>query len=88
MSQHIYKRENFEVRMGYDRPLDFVFMTVEIRGEVAYTNLDDAEAGTFQQDVNYYRDVLRGLDIQVPETMFAEVEADQAGRVGNKVVEY
>jgi hypothetical protein len=88
MSQHIWNSENTEVRMGYDRPLDMIFCTVSIRGEIAYTNLDDEEAGTECQDVEYYRGVLLGLRITVPEEMYAEVKYDQANRTGNRVVEY
>ena len=88
MSQHIWKNGETEVRMGYDRPLEMVFCTVSIRGEIAYTNLDDADAGTFCQDVNYYREPLKALGITVPEEVYDNVELDQIGRVGNKVVEY
>jgi hypothetical protein len=88
MSQHIYRTGNTEVRMGYDRPLNMVFMTVTIRDEVAYTNLDDEEAGTDCQAVDYYRVPLAALGIKVPEEMFQNVKMDQAMRIGNKVVEY
>lgn len=88
MSQHIWKRGGVEVRMGYDRPLDFVFCTLEINGEMEYSNLSDENAGTFCQDVVYYRDVLRRLGVDVPEEMLTNVREDQIGRIGNKVVEY
>lgn len=88
MSQHIYRNGDTEVRMGYDRPLDFVFMTVSIRDEIAYSNLSDVEAGTECQDVEYYRGVLLGLRIEVPEEMYAEVKYDQAHQTGNRVVDY
>jgi hypothetical protein len=88
MSQHIYKSGDAVVLMGYDRPLNMVFCTVEIRGEVAYTNLDDEEAGTDCQAVDYYRVPLTALGIKVPEEMFKGVKMDQAMRIGNKVVEY
>ena len=88
MSMHIYRHENLEVRMGYDRPLDFVFCTVFKNDETVYSNLSDENAGTDCQDVSYYRDVLDALSIQVPERMFEEVEIDQANRTGNRVEEY
>jgi hypothetical protein len=79
------------VTLGYDRPLDFVFCTIIRDGEEdspVYTNLDDDDAGTHLQDVDYYRSVLEGLGILVPEKMFAEVESDQANAVGNRVVDH
>ena len=88
MSQHIYLQDGTEVRMGYDRPLDYVFCIVEINGEMEYSNLDDENAGTDCQDVMYYRDVLRKLGVDVPEEMLAGVAEDQANGVGNKVTVY
>jgi hypothetical protein len=85
MSQHIWKRGSVEVRMGYDRPLDFVFCTLEINGEMEYSNLSDENAGTDCQDVTYYRDVLRKRGVFVPDEMLVEVGEDQVNRVGNKV---
>jgi hypothetical protein len=85
MSQHIYSQGNVEVRMGYDRPLDYVFCTVSIRDEVVYSNLSDEDAGTDCQDVDYYRCVLNSLKIEIPEEMFADVKDDQVHRVGNRV---
>ena len=32
MSQHIFKSDDVEVLMGYDRPLDYVFCVVERGG--------------------------------------------------------
>jgi hypothetical protein len=86
MSQHIYESDNARVVLGYDRPLDYVFCTVERGGEVIYSNLSDADAGTEQQDVRYYRSVLDRLGVTVPEEMFATVESDQRAKVGNRVV--
>ena len=92
MSQHIFKTNDSQglhviVTMGYDRPLDYVFCTVmSAEGEVIYSNLDDDRAGTDQQEVDYYRVVLKWLGVRVPEFIFREVVLDQLGRVGNRVV--
>lgn len=89
MSMHIYRSSgSTTVRMGYDRPLNMVFCTVEIDGEMAYSNLADPEAGTDCQAVDYYRVPLTALGIAVPEEMFKGVKMDQAMRIGNKIVEY
>ena len=88
MSQHIYEGDNAKVVLGYDRPLDYVFCTVERGGEVIYSNLSDKNAGTEQQDVRYYRSALDRLGVTVPEEMFAAVESDQRNRVGNRVVHH
>jgi hypothetical protein len=92
VSQHIFETTDAQgndvtVTMGYDRPLDFVFCTVMTQeDDVIYSNLDDDDAGTHQQDVGYYRSVLDELGLNVPEPVFQEVAADQLGRVGNRVV--
>ena len=94
MSQHIFRTVDgngiaVTVTLGYDRPLDFVFCTVmDAQDEPIYTNLDDDDAGTHQQDIDYYRPLLTRLGIEVPEVMFAEVESDQTNVVGNRVVDH
>ena len=91
MSQHIFETNSAQgapmtVTMGYDRPLDYVFCTVlDPNDEVIYSNLDDDDAGTHQQDVDYYRSVLLKFGLHVPESTFREVKSDQLGRVGNRV---
>jgi hypothetical protein len=76
MSQHIFETNNAQgapvtVTMGYDRPLVYVFCTVlDPNDKVIYSNLDDVDAGTHQQDVDYYRSVLLKLGLHVPESMF------------------
>jgi hypothetical protein len=96
MSQHVFRTTDsvgqpVTITLGYDRPLDYVFCTVFRDGEEdtpLYTNLDDEDAGTHLQEVSYYRSVLEGFGIDVPETMFAEVESDQANVVGNRFVDH
>lgn len=89
MSQHIFKSDDVEVIMGYDRPLDYVFCVVSRDdGEILYSNLSDPQAGTRQQSVQYFRLVLARLGVTVPEEMFAAVREDQRNREGNKVVHY
>ena len=90
MSQHRFHGTMREVPvavvLGYDRPLDYVFCTVIDRaGEILYSNLSDEDAGTHQQDVSYYRNVLADMQIEVPEAMFVEVAKDQLRRTGNRV---
>lgn len=95
MSQHLLAttRQNGEevvVMVGYDRPLDYVhcLVTNAESGETLYSNLGDPDAGTFQPDIRYYTAVLDSLGIQLPEVMYKQVEADAAGRAGNRFVRY
>jgi hypothetical protein len=94
MSQHVLRTtagngDAVTVTLGYDRPLNYVFCLVEDqRGDYPYSNLADLHAGTHQQDVEYFRRILAKLGIEVPEQMFAEVEADRANRVGNRTVDH
>jgi hypothetical protein len=94
MSQHILTTTMREgrkvtVTLGYDRPLDYVFCTVlDEDDDVIYSNLDDEIAGTELQDVEYFRPILKGLGIHVPETIFDEVNSDQLLRVGNRIVHH
>jgi hypothetical protein len=96
MSRHEFRLSDGDdktvtVVLGYDRPLNYVFCTVMREGEEdspLYSNLDDGEAGLHQQDINYFRTILSGLGIDLPEQMFLEVEADQLSRVGNRDVDH
>lgn len=96
MSRHQFRIYDSEakiltVTLGYDRPLNCVFCTVFREGEEdspLYSNLDDEQAGLDQQDVNYFRDALAQLGIQIPEQMFLEVEWDQITRTGNRDVDH
>lgn len=88
MSQHIFEGDNERVVLGYDRPLDYVFCTVERGGEVIYSNLSDENAGTEQREIRYFRKVLDRLGATVPEEMFVAVESDRRSKVGNRVVHY
>jgi hypothetical protein len=94
VSQHICaardsEGNNVQVILGYDRPLNFVFCTVTAAdGEIIYSNLSDLNAGTRQQDVNYYPPIFEAAGVKLPETMFEQVAEDQALRVGNRVVNH
>ena len=78
MPQHIFKTiqacadgGRVTVTMGYDRPLDYVFLLVEDHeSDILYSNLGDPHAGTEQRSVDYYRPILKGLGITLPESMF------------------
>ncbi|HZC22037.1 MAG TPA: hypothetical protein VE866_01770 [Candidatus Binatia bacterium] len=92
MSRHIYSTSTKElgevtVVLGYDRPLDYVFCTIETTEDTLYSDLGDLDAFN-QQDVDYYRSKLAEYNIQVPEAMFEEVKTDQVNRVGNRVVDH
>jgi hypothetical protein len=70
------------IRTGYDRPLDYVFMSIEIGGEIVYSDMDDPQ-GYGQQDIAYYRGVLRQFRLALPEEVFDIVRCDQTERKGN-----
>ncbi len=88
MFRRTFRKEDVTVTMGYDRPLDYVFCVASRGDEVLYSNLNDENAGTRQQDVEYYRQVLASIGIEVPEAMYCGVRVDQSTRAGNLVVEY
>jgi hypothetical protein len=94
MSQHTFRgltleQQNVEVRMGYDRSLNYVFCVVmKDRDEILYSNLSDRNAGTRQKDVEYYRKILLDLGIRVPESLFEEIKQDQKNRIGNRYMEH
>jgi hypothetical protein len=92
MSEHFFETTTADgiavtVFLGYDRPLDHVFMLIEDpNGKMLYSNLTDPHAGTVQCEVDYYRPILASFGITLPEGIFREVEQDQIDRVGNRDV--
>lgn len=94
MSQHVFRAtalngDPVTVTLGYDRPLDYVFCLVQDQhGEYLYSNLADPDAGTEQRHVDYFRPVLAGLGVKLPESMFVEVKGDQTNAVGNRWVDH
>src|SRR5688500_1410593 len=97
MSQHYYsttyKGMPVTVMMGWDRPLGYYFMIVELTENedstlpdnvYVYSNLNDATP--FANSLDDYRKKLLNLGIVVPESMFVEVELDGMLNVGNRYV--
>lgn len=91
MSQHFYETVNedgeaLRVTLGFDRPLGHFFMFVEREGEEEpiYSNLHEDDA--FSLDLDHYKNVLRELHIDVPNSMFEQVICDEKLLVGNRYV--
>lgn len=93
MSQHYFNTltqdgEPVSVLMGWDRPLGHFFLVVEKDtddDEYLYSNLDDPQA-LFNRPLSYYREKLAILGIDVPDSMFVEIERDKAMNTGNRYV--
>lgn len=98
MSQHILRTRRqdgtpVEILIGWDRPLKRHFMVVETvaqaegnDNEYLYDNLADPNAP--DRDLDYYRQRLRELQIEVPATLFEQVALDAAANTGNRRVRY
>ena len=103
MSHHIFQTalngRPVTVDLGWDRPLQYVFMTVSSQdlkdhpdddsSPYLYSTLDDETLpiqGT--QSVEYFQDRLTELGISVPSIMLQSVQDDQNQDVGNKTVAY
>lgn len=91
MSHHLHNMKTKEygivnVVMGYDPSGGHIFCSVkqESSDRVLYSSLNDDQGGTHQLDVEYYRAILFLLGLTVPDSMFREVERDQASRVGSR----
>ena len=94
MSRHTYTTmhagRRTAVVMGYDRPLRYVFMTVEDldasddEAAYLYSNLDQPDPDSLTLDD--FRTALQQLGIDVPESLFIETAADRLNNVGNRTV--
>jgi hypothetical protein len=98
MSQHFYSTEldgqPVTVMMGWDRPLQGFFMLIEPGpedDEYLYSNLDDPALDEWfglPTSLDHFIATLAGFGLQVPDRMIAEVLADAAQNVGNRVVRH
>lgn len=104
MSQHYFQTEHngspVTVQLGWDRPLQRFYMSVE-RGQsehreaadddqddgFLYTSHADLQAMSCQ-DMDYFVRKLKELGIEVPESMFQEARTDAALGVSNRQVVY
>jgi hypothetical protein len=103
MSQHYFSTSlagrPVTVLLGWDRPLGHVFMVVQLdpldgdvlyepddAGRCLYSNLDERDA--FSMDLDHYRRKLDELQIQVPASMWAQVDIDRELNVGNRSVRH
>jgi len=67
-------------------PMTNVFCSIRAEGDdrPLYTSSEDEQAGTHQQDVDYYRNIFAVLQLSVPESMFVEIQRDQRGSDGTR----
>lgn len=93
MSQHYfettYNGQPITIQMGYDRPIQYYFMVIEITGgeddeSLIYSNLD--QSNPHPQTLAPYIQKLEEMGVTVPEEMLAEIAEDGANNVGNKEV--
>lgn len=96
MSQHhcesTHQGRPVHVVMGWDRPLQYVFLTVELEGAIdeddepiyVYHNFNEPpdQPLTLEHAVA----VLKRLDIAVPQSMISETAKDRDANVGNREV--
>lgn len=99
-----YEGEPVSVLIGFDRPLRGFFMVIdkttpasagkaseEGDDDHVYSNLDDQELDPWDglpPTMDHFLRTLKGLDIPALPNVIAEVQADQAGNVGNRTVRY
>ena len=93
MSQHYFSTTHegrpITVTLGWDRPLGHYFMVIErdeAGGSLLYSNL--REKRPFAMSLGDFKTKLVELTIQVPASMFEQIERDQAFDVGNRYVRY
>lgn len=96
MSKHLFKtkfhNEPITICIGWDRPLQGYFMFIERpecdqdEDRYLYSNLDDEES--HPETIDRFLEILRCLNLAVPEPMVKEVLEDGVSNCGNKTVEH
>lgn len=74
------------VQMGWDARLQYHHMVIDFvdseDDEPLYSNLSDEEAG-LQGGLTYFAKKARSFGIEIPQTMLAKLQADEALNLGN-----
>lgn len=94
MSQHVFETSHegrdVSVTLGFDRPLGHVFMVIAYKQVIGdgpenlYSNLDEEDP--FDQSLEHFGEALQHFGIDVPKSMFEQVDQDRKHRVGNRYV--
>lgn len=90
MTQRILKTaigdRDVTVLMGRDRPLQYLYMVIDYvdseDDEPLYSNLSDVEAG-LRGKLAYFTKRARSFGIEIPSTMLARIQADEALNLTN-----
>jgi hypothetical protein len=79
------------VQMGWDARLQYHFMVVDFEDshedEPLYTKLSDDHAGP-AGELKYFAKKARSFDIEIPPTMLAKLQADEALNLGNATLSF
>jgi len=90
MSQHYFETTRagapVTVLLGWDRPMQCYFLTVEDPQCIVYSYLGEKDA--FRHDLEYYLEKLNELKIDVPLTMFEQASYDGMFNEGNRRLVY
>ncbi len=80
MSNYKHTTENgIIIEVGFDRPMDYVFVQVIKGDDYLYSNLDDHEIDCFKQiDFTYFDEKLKSLNIVIPEELKIKTLQDRA----------
>ncbi|MCX4175663.1 MULTISPECIES: hypothetical protein [Paraburkholderia] len=74
------------VQMGWDRPLQYLYMVIDYvdseDDEPLYSNLSVDEAG-LRGKLAYFTKKTRPFGIEVPSTMLARIQSDEALNLAN-----
>lgn len=100
MSQHYFQTFDLQgvsvlVLAGWDRPLGQFFLVVEDADNKEddaapiYSNLEDPNVGAKKMvGLDYFRQKLKELHINVPGEMLEAVEQDRINNAGNRVIDW
>ena len=85
MSQHVFTFGKNQVSAGWDRTLQYHFMTIinQDDHEIVYSNINDHNAGLSIQCVDYFIHKLSTFNIRAPDNYWLQIELDRQLNTGN-----
>lgn len=67
------------IEVGYDRPMDYVFVQVIKNNDYLYSNLNDSDIDfTFQTDFSHFDEKIKTLGLEIPEELKIKTLLDRA----------
>jgi len=87
MSRYVHRTKGYIVYVGYDRPLNYVFLDIEEvnakNDEFVFDCLEE-KSPFLIKDLSYYEPILEKMGIKLPQELINKVHTDRDEQQGRR----